>query len=187
MVEYDAIAREYGESKLLPFREHVERHTLFELLGDVRGKTVLDLACGDGFYTRLLRQGGALEVTGTATFIAAQLVAWTGAWGPLVVLAALYCIATLLTQVMSNAAATVLLAPVAITVAATLGVSPYPFVVALAIATSTAFMTPIGHQTSIIVYAPGGYRFFDFARAGAPLVLLLLTVSLVVVPLVWPF
>ncbi len=131
--------------------------------------------------------GTALEITGTATFIADQLVAWTGAWGPLVVLAALYLVATLLTQVMSNAAATVLLAPVAITVAGTLGVSPYPFVVALAIATSTAFMTPIGHQTSIIVYAPGGYRFFDFTRAGTPLVLLLLTVSLVVVPLVWPF
>ena len=64
MAEYDAIAREYRESKRLPFREHVERYTLFELLGDVRGKTVLDLACGDGFYTRLLRQGGALEVTG---------------------------------------------------------------------------------------------------------------------------
>ena len=131
--------------------------------------------------------GVALEVTGTATFIADQLVAWTGAWGPLVVLAALYLVATLLTQVMSNAAATVLLAPVAITVAETLGISPYPFLVALAIATSTAFMTPIGHQTSIIVYAPGGYRFFDFTRAGTPLVLLLLTVSLVVVPLVWPF
>ena len=131
--------------------------------------------------------GTALEVTGTATFIADQLVAWTGAWGPLVVLAALYLVATLLTQVMSNAAATVLLAPVAITVAVTLGVSPYPFLVALAIATSTAFMTPIGHQTSIIVYAPGGYRFGDYTRAGTPLVLLLLTVSLVVVPLVWPF
>ena len=64
MAEYDAIAREYRESKRLPFREHVERYTLFELLGDVRGKTVLDLACGDGFYTRLLRQGGAREVTG---------------------------------------------------------------------------------------------------------------------------
>ena len=64
MAEYDAIAREYRESKRLPFREHVERYTLFELLGDLRGKTVLDLACGDGFYTRLLRQGGALAVTG---------------------------------------------------------------------------------------------------------------------------
>ena len=64
MTEYDAISREYRESKRLPFREHVERYTLFELLGDVRGKTVLDLACGDGFYTRLLRQAGALQVTG---------------------------------------------------------------------------------------------------------------------------
>ena len=64
MAEYDAIAREYRESKQLPFREHVERHTLFELLGDIRGATVLDLACGDGFYTRLLKAAGAREVTG---------------------------------------------------------------------------------------------------------------------------
>ena len=64
MAEYDAIARGYQESKRLPFRERIERHTLFELLGDVAGKTVLDLACGDGFYTRLLRQAGASEVTG---------------------------------------------------------------------------------------------------------------------------
>lgn len=64
MAEYDAIAPEYRQSKRLPFREYVERYTLFELLGDVRGKTVLDLACGDGWYTRLLRQAGALEVTG---------------------------------------------------------------------------------------------------------------------------
>ena len=64
MAEYDTIAREYQASKQLVFREHVERYTLFELLGDVGGKKVLDLACGEGFYTRLLRQSGALEVTG---------------------------------------------------------------------------------------------------------------------------
>ena len=64
MAEYDSISREYRESKGLPFREHVERYTLFELLGDVRGKTVLDLACGDGFYTRRLKQAGAAAVTG---------------------------------------------------------------------------------------------------------------------------
>ena len=64
MAEYDAIARGYQESKRLPFREYIERYTLFELLGDIAGKTVLDLACGEGFYTRLLRHAGALEITG---------------------------------------------------------------------------------------------------------------------------
>ena len=64
MPEYDAIAAEYQESKHLSFREHIERYTLFEMLGDIGGKTVLDLACGEGFYTRLLKQAGASEVTG---------------------------------------------------------------------------------------------------------------------------
>ena len=64
MEAYDAIAEEYRDSKQLPFREHLERYTLFQLLGDVSGKTVLDMACGDGFYTRLLKRAGASEVTG---------------------------------------------------------------------------------------------------------------------------
>lgn len=64
MEAYDAIAEQYRDSKQLPFREHLERHTLFQLLGDVRGKTVLDMACGEGFYTRLLKRAGASAVTG---------------------------------------------------------------------------------------------------------------------------
>ena len=64
MARYDAIATAYQDSKQLPFREHVERHTLFEALGDVRGLRVLDLACGEGFYTRRLKRAGAAEVTG---------------------------------------------------------------------------------------------------------------------------
>lgn len=72
MEEYDAIAEEYRDSKQLPFREHLERHTLFQLLGDVSGKTVLDLACGEGFYTRLLKRAGASEVTGVD--ISAEMV-----------------------------------------------------------------------------------------------------------------
>ena len=62
--EYDAIAEAYQDSKRLPFREYVERYTLFDILGDVRGKAVLDVACGEGFYTRLIKQAGAAEVTG---------------------------------------------------------------------------------------------------------------------------
>ncbi len=62
--EYDAIAAAYQDSKQLPFRQYVEHYTLFDLLGDVRGKAVLDVACGEGFYTRLIKQAGAAEVTG---------------------------------------------------------------------------------------------------------------------------
>ena len=62
--QYDAIAKAYQDSKKLPFRKHIEQHTLFETLGRVRGRTVLDLACGEGFYTRLLKIAGAAEVTG---------------------------------------------------------------------------------------------------------------------------
>lgn len=64
MAEYDSIAEAYRDSKRLPFRECIERHTLFKTLGEIRGKTMLDLACGDGFYTRLIRQAGAAEATG---------------------------------------------------------------------------------------------------------------------------
>lgn len=64
VAQYDAIAAAYQDSKQLPFRKHVERHTLFETLGDIRGLRVLDLACGEGFYTRLLKIAGAEEVTG---------------------------------------------------------------------------------------------------------------------------
>ena len=64
MAQYDAIADAYRDSKQLPFRKHIERYTLFEALGDVRGQTVLDLACGEGFYTRLLKIAGAREITG---------------------------------------------------------------------------------------------------------------------------
>ena len=64
MAEYDAIADRYRDSKRLPFRDHVERHTLFGMLGNVRGTRILDLACGDGFYTRMLKEAGASSVTG---------------------------------------------------------------------------------------------------------------------------
>ncbi len=64
MAEYDAISEEYRRSKQLPFRRFIEHHTLFEILGDIRGHRVLDMACGDGFYTRLLKQAGAADVTG---------------------------------------------------------------------------------------------------------------------------
>jgi di/tricarboxylate transporter len=92
-----------------------------------------------------------------------------------------------LTQVMSNAACVVLVAPIAIQIATGLGVDPHAFVMAVAIAASTAFVTPIGHQANVLVYGVGNYRFGDFVRVGGPLTALIVVVALVVVPMVWPF
>jgi di/tricarboxylate transporter len=127
------------------------------------------------------------EHSGTAAWLAHHILAWTGGHGPLVVMASLFLLATLITEVMSNAAAAVLLAPIAIAVAAGLGVDPHPLMMAIAIGASTTFLTPIGHQTNVLVYGVGNYRFGDFARTGALLNVLIFVVAMVTIPLVWPF
>jgi di/tricarboxylate transporter len=127
------------------------------------------------------------EHTGTAGWLAGRVVDATGGYGPLVVMASIVLFTTLITEVMSNAAAAVLLAPVGIAIAQGMGLQPYPFLMAIAIAASTTFLTPVGHQTNVLVYGVGNYRFGDFARTGALLNLLIFLVTLLVVPLVWPF
>ncbi len=133
----------------------------------------------------LIPLGDAITSTGLAD-LAAQ---WAGEYvspiGPLAVLAGLFVATALLTQLMSNAAAVVLIAPVALEIAAGAGIAPQPALMMVAISASTAFLTPIGHQANLLVYNAGGYRFFDFLRVGAPLTLLILITSLIVVPLVW--
>lgn len=124
---------------------------------------------------------------GTARWLADHIVAVAGDHGPLILLGALILFATTVTEVMSNAAAAVLMAPIAIAVAVSMGYEPYPFVMALAIAISSTFLTPIGHQANVLVYGVGNYRFIDFTKVGAPLNLLSLIVTLIVVPIVWPF
>ena len=89
--------------------------------------------------------------------------------GPLMVLAILYITTAVLTEVMSNNAAAVLLAPIALSLAAAMGVSARPFLVAITFAASTSFATPVGYQTNTMVYAPGGYRFADYTKVGGPL------------------
>lgn len=131
--------------------------------------------------------GTALETTGAAERIAHGLVAVGADSGPMLACALIGIATVALTQVLTNAAAAILVAPVALSVAAALGVSPYPLMMIVAIAASTAFVTPIGHQSNLLVYSVGGYRFADFVRVGLPLTLLVLAVSLVIVPLVWPF
>jgi len=88
---------------------------------------------------------------------------------------------------MSNAAAAVLMAPIGVAIAVGMGLDPHPFMMAIAIAASTTFLTPIGHQANVLVYGAGNYRFADFPRAGAILNALIFVLSMTVIPMVWPF
>jgi len=125
--------------------------------------------------------------TGTARWLADGLISWTGDASPLLLLAILFLFTTLITEIMSNAAAAVLLAPITIAISNGMGLEPYPFLMAVAIGASTTFLTPIGHQSNILIYGVGNYRFGDFFRAGALLNILLFFTVLWIVPLVWPF
>jgi di/tricarboxylate transporter len=125
--------------------------------------------------------------TGTAGWLANLVVGAAGGHGPLVVMGSILIFTMVITSVMSNAAAAVLLAPIGIAVAQGMGLLPHPFLMAIAIGASTTFLTPVGHQANVLVYGVGNYRFMDFARTGALLTLLIFIVTLLVVPAVWPF
>ena len=116
-----------------------------------------------------LALGVALEKSGTADTIASVLVNTVKAFGPVAVLAALFLATTFLTAMITNAAAVSIVFPVAMSVAEQLHMDYTPFFVAIAFAASGDFMTPIGYQTNLMVYGPGGYTFRDFFRVGAPL------------------
>lgn len=135
----------------------------------------------------ILPLGLALQQTGTAVWLAELLIRPLSSLGPAAVLAALYLLAALMTEGMSSPAAAVLLAPIALSAAASLGVSPRPLLVAVTVAASTSFATPIGFQTNTMIYGPGGYRFFDYTRTGGPLNLLFWVISTLLIPVIWPF
>ncbi|NOT02753.1 MAG: SLC13 family permease [Phycisphaerales bacterium] len=130
--------------------------------------------------------GRAMENTGAAEMIASKLVGLGGnsAW---VALFLMYGVTMLFTELLSNNAAVVLAFPLAMATANALGVSPMPFLMSITIAASCGFATPIGYQTHLMVYGPGGYRFSDFLRFGIPLNILFWIVTAVLAPLIWPF
>lgn len=99
----------------------------------------------------------------------------------------MYLITCLMTELITNNAAAILLTPVAIGMAHELGVDPRPFVFAVCFAASASFMTPTGYQTNMMVYGPGSYRFTDFTRFGAPLNLLFWLLASLLIPRFWPF
>lgn len=130
--------------------------------------------------------GIAMENSGAAGLLA-ELVVMTGDYLPLIaVLGVFYFVTALLTNVISNNASVVLMIPVAIEAAATLGADPFSFVLAVMFAASTAFMTPVGYQTNLFVYGPGGYKFTDYIRVGGPLQLLLGVVTTIGVAYFFP-
>ena len=129
--------------------------------------------------------GIALEATGAASLLASLVVA-TGDVLPLVgVLGAFYVLTAVLTNVISNNASVVLMVPVAVEAATTLGANAFSFVLAVTFAASTAFMTPVGYQTNLFVYGPGGYRFGDYLRVGGPLQLVFAVVTTAGIAAIW--
>jgi len=128
----------------------------------------------------------ALNKTGGVSLIVDQVAA-LGQLGPWVLMAGLFVITAVLSQVISNTAAAVLLAPIALGTAGILEVSPYPLLMTVAIAASTAFATPVASPVNTLVLGPGGYRFNDFLKLGLPLIVLSMLVTLAAVPVIFPF
>jgi di/tricarboxylate transporter len=135
----------------------------------------------------ILPLGVALRETGAADWIAETVVVPLAGAGPLAVLAGLYIVTAILTESMSNNAAAVILAPIAFSLAGSLGADPRPFLVAITFAASTSFATPVGYQTNTMIYAPGGYRFADYLRVGGPLNLIFWGLAVALIPILWPF
>jgi di/tricarboxylate transporter len=131
--------------------------------------------------------GRALEVSGVARLFAEQLVLLTRPFGPTATLGAIYFGTMVLNELISNNAAAALAFPFCLESAHLMGVHERPFVMAVTLAASYAFASPIGYQTHMMVFGPGGYRFTDFVRVGVPLNLLMLTAAVILVPWLWPF
>ncbi|MFZ5608991.1 MAG: SLC13 family permease [Pseudomonadota bacterium] len=134
----------------------------------------------------MLALGQAMESTGAARLFAEMVASYLAPFGPLLVLSLVYFITSMLTEVMSNNAAAILITPIAISLAEQMGVDARPFVVAVMFAASASFATPIGYQTNTFVYNAGGYKFMDFVRVGLPLNIVLWLASTFLIPLFWP-
>ncbi|MBT8765659.1 SLC13 family permease [Metapseudomonas boanensis] len=128
----------------------------------------------------------AMDNVGLIDLVVAKTMATIPNASPLVMLGFVYLLTTILTEILSNNAVAVLVTPIAIGIAQSLGLDPRPFVVAVMFAASVSFATPIGYQTNTFVYNAGGYRFSDFMRIGIPLNILMVVVAMLVIPRIWP-
>ena len=134
----------------------------------------------------MLPLGTALDQTGAARLIAENVVALVGPYGPHAVMLGLVALTFVATCFVPTAALVVLMGPIALSTAANMGLSPYAFLMAIAMAASASFMTPISHPANILVMGPGGYRFSDYLKIGGLLTLVIMAIIIVVLPLFWP-
>lgn len=131
--------------------------------------------------------GLSIEVTGLAASGTALLIDFIRPFGPLVALAVLYGVTLFATEFLSNAAVAVLITPVAVALAESLGVDPRPFLIAVMMAASAAFATPFGYQTNVLVFQVGRYKYMDFVRVGVPLNLVTWVAGVIAIPVFFPF
>ena len=129
----------------------------------------------------------AMQNSGMADAVAAFAVQLSQEYSPLVLLAVIFAITSFFTELMTNNAAAALAFPLSLSIAEHMGVSPMPFFVCICMAASASFSTPIGYQTNLIVQGVGNYRFADFVRVGLPLNIIALLITVLVVPVFWPF
>ena len=128
-----------------------------------------------------------MENTGTAQYLSNLLLGTIGDWGPTALLAGIYLLSALITQPMSNAAAVVLMVPIAVEIALGINANILTFVMAVVIGAATSFITPVGHKANVLVFGPGNYKFFDYTRVGILLTVFLFVVSMIFLPIFWPF
>ncbi|QFT64060.1 SLC13 family permease [Roseivivax sp. THAF30] len=134
----------------------------------------------------MLAVGAALDETGAVEMVAGWVAPWMSDLSGMWIILAVFLLTSILTELVSNNAVAVVMTPIAISLASALGIDPRPLVVAVMVAASCAFATPIGYQTNTLVYGPGGYQFTDFIKIGVPMNALMAIVSSLLIPLIWP-
>ena len=135
----------------------------------------------------MLPLGLAMHQTGAAMLVGTFVINMVGAYGPTAILAGIMTLTLILNQFIPSPVNAVVMTPIAIATATGLGLSPYPFVMGIAYAVGSSFMTPVSHPINILVMSPGGYRFSDYLKNGLPFTLIVLAVSLLLLPLVFPY
>ncbi len=131
--------------------------------------------------------GVGMQKTGASQLYAEAFVSMFAGFSPIVTLGAVVLLTSVCTQILSNNATAVLLLPIAISTAVGIGVDPKPFIVGICFGASACFATPVGYQTNLMVYGPGGYSFMDYMKLGIPLNIFVVIASTIFIPLIWPF